>query len=130
MGAGDGACGMSKRRTLNPGDAYAMPLFGEAEPAAQSLFGSDVGTVASPAVPAMACPACGAVGDHPCRGVAIALELVQAPTGERYGALDCSRCAGAFRVLALSEVVRPILCPACRRDDVAPGAPNPYRRGQ
>lgn len=66
---------MTRRVVIRPGDAYAVPLFGEAVPAQGAMFGAAVGAVD---VEVSAGPACNACGGAGCMGScgAVAVRLV------------------------------------------------------
>jgi hypothetical protein len=65
-------------RALAPGDGFAVPLFGEAAPAAQAMFGAEVGMVCAPPITVVACAACGSAVCTGCGAVAVALDGLEA----------------------------------------------------
>lgn len=58
---------------LAPGDAYAVPLFGDPIPAPQLLFAPSTVPAPDPA-PLVPCPACGGAPCHGCAGEALTLQ--------------------------------------------------------
>lgn len=97
---------MSKRtgKVIGPDDGFAVPLWGDAEPAQGAMFAAGVGIgPEAPRAAEVACAACGAVCGGSCGAMAVALAL-EPHRCRPEDAVPCRYCYGYACRVCWSEM--------------------------